>query len=150
MQNWSPCPAGNYAGGAAAADSGSDSDDASSASSEDSAQLRTRAAAARLRDYGEPAAPAGPARRAAGGGGVLPSALAALSGVDGPPAFLDPEATRRSVVLHGAGHAPIASSSAAPEAPAAWHGPRGRVPPGQEFDISRLAPPGKARAVAAA
>ncbi len=64
--------------------------------SDDSAARRAKAAAARLRDYGEeeeeagskqaagPAAPAAPA-------GLLPSAAVAFTKVEGPPAFLDPE-----------------------------------------------------------
>lgn len=65
--------------------------------SEDSAARRAKAAAARLRDYGEeeeeaaskPAAR--PAAAAAAPAGLLPSAAAAFTTVEGPPAFLDPE-----------------------------------------------------------
>lgn len=56
--------------------------------SEDSATKRRKAAEAKLKDFGEGAdggasAPAAP--------GLLPSAAAAFTDVDGPPAFLDPE-----------------------------------------------------------
>lgn len=68
--------------------------------SEDSATRRARAAAARVKDYGEgeeaASAPRQPAAGSGGGAqsGLLPSAAAAFTSVEGPPAFLDPEATR--------------------------------------------------------
>ena len=61
--------------------------------SDDSATKRRKAAEARLRDFGEPEggeAASGPAAAPAGGG-LLPSAAAAFTDVNGPPAFLDPE-----------------------------------------------------------
>ncbi|KAL4419696.1 hypothetical protein ABPG75_006794 [Micractinium tetrahymenae] len=68
--------------------------------SEDSAARRAREAAARVKDYGEgeeaASAQQQPARGGGSGaqGGLLPSAVAAFTSVEGPPAFLDPEATR--------------------------------------------------------
>lgn len=104
------------------------SDESSDAESEDSAAARARAAEARLRDHNEPSAP--PASAV-----VLPSAADAFGAVAGPPAFLNPEATRQLLEVHrtAAGSAASAAGTAAEEdAPA----PRQR----QHGDISRLAP----------
>lgn len=114
--------------------SSEDSDAADSDASIDSATARAAAADARLKDYGADEA----AEKPIG----LPSAAEALDQVTSIPAFLDPEATRRLVTdsTHG-------SASAAAKAESAvsgrGHGPKGRIPAGQEFDIARLAPPGK-------
>lgn len=59
--------------------------------------------------------------------------------VDGPPVFLDPEATRQlaSNSRHGLSDEALAALDAA----AAGASGQGRQVPGKDFDISRLAPP---------
>lgn len=66
--------------------------------SADSVTRRARKAAARIVDFEEAAS------KPAAGGGVLPSASAAFTEVDGPPAFLDPEvgAAGCCLVMRGA------------------------------------------------
>jgi hypothetical protein len=66
---------------------------------------------------------------------VLPSALSAFDEVEGPPAFLNPEASRQFATLHPS------SSSARATAPDSDHGKQKRQAPGPDFDISKLAPP---------
>jgi hypothetical protein len=63
-----------------------------------------------------------------------------LPQVEDAPEFLNPEATRPIVTstTHGL---VAAATSAAPAARGPRHGPKGRVPAGQEFDIAKLAPP---------
>lgn len=101
------------------------SDESSDAESEDSAAARARAADARLRDRNEPSAPAVAV--------ALPSAAAAFDAVAGPPAFLNPEATRKLPEMARAAAAAGGAAAAEADAPAA---PRQR----QHGDISRLAP----------
>lgn len=73
--------------------------------SEDSATRRAKAAAARLRNYGEeeeagskPAAE--PTAGLAAPTGLLPSAAAAFTSIEGPPAFLDPEVRGLALKLY--------------------------------------------------
>ncbi|KAL6752606.1 hypothetical protein V8C86DRAFT_576849 [Haematococcus lacustris] len=103
---------------------------------------RALEAEAKLKDYGERQQPVKAA-------GLLPSALSAFDEVSGPPEFLDPEAIRpmATAAAHLSGQLLVGGGPAAPDpgmgAEAGWHGPKGRIPPGQTFDIARLAPPGK-------
>ncbi|PRW33695.1 PHD finger 3 [Chlorella sorokiniana] len=113
--------------------------------SEDSAARRAKAAAARLRDYGEeeeagskPAA--GPAAAAAPTG-LLPSAAAAFTKVEGPPAFLDPEATRPlAVAVHRAVNHVGADGGALPDPRSANQLLNKRGQAAGEWDVSQMAP----------
>lgn len=58
--------------------------------SDDTATRRRKEAEARLRDYGEGEAE-GNGTTSGPAAGLLPSAAAAFTDVDGPPSFLDPE-----------------------------------------------------------
>eukprot|EP00208_Stichococcus_sp_RCC1054_P005309 CAMPEP_0206141326 /NCGR_PEP_ID=MMETSP1473-20131121/12551_1 /ASSEMBLY_ACC=CAM_ASM_001109 /TAXON_ID=1461547 /ORGANISM="Stichococcus sp, Strain RCC1054" /LENGTH=306 /DNA_ID=CAMNT_0053535845 /DNA_START=120 /DNA_END=1040 /DNA_ORIENTATION=- len=127
--------------------SGSDSDD--------SYVQRRRAAEERLRDYGEEAVSsglAGPSGATERDGSdsarpLLPAAIDALTQLEGPkPAFLNPEATR-----------PVAQSihrhrrpppKPVEEAPA--HKGRRKRGPGEDWDISMMAPKAKGEAPAQA
>lgn len=113
----------------------SDSEPTSS-SSVDSATLRAREAEARLQDYGGEASSSG----------ALPSALAAFNDVNGPPAFLNPEATRQIArsTAHAAG---VGKSGNKVEQSAADKAAASSRTPGENFDISRLAPPLKVRSL---
>ncbi|MEW5308895.1 MAG: hypothetical protein WDW38_000816 [Sanguina aurantia] len=111
---------------------GEDSEDyESSEESVDSATMRAREADLRLRDHGEEVS-SGAGRQA-----QLPSAFDMFDEVAGPPTFLDPESTRPLAASRTHGFDVVA-----PSAPVstAWHGPRGNIAPGQEFDLARLAP----------
>ncbi|KAI7836123.1 hypothetical protein COHA_010002 [Chlorella ohadii] len=114
--------------------------------SDDSAARRAKAAAARLRDYGEeeeeagskqaagPAAPAAPA-------GLLPSAAVAFTKVEGPPAFLDPEATRPlAVAVHRAVSHVAADGGPLPDLRSANQLLNKRGQAAGEWDVSRMAP----------
>ncbi|KAG2500810.1 hypothetical protein HYH03_001572 [Edaphochlamys debaryana] len=118
----------------------SDSDSAeSSEESVDSATLRAAEAAARLRDYGEPAVTSKAAPKS-----LLPSALDLLDSVEGPPTFLDPEAIRplASASLHGLSEEELARMAG----PGPGAGGKARQAPGRDFDVSKLAPPLKGQA----
>jgi hypothetical protein len=124
------------ASGSGASPANSSDSAASSERSLDSAEARAQAAAARLRDFGE----------SVGGGGnggnsdgpkklALPSALDAFDEVGGPPAFLDPEATRKLPTALLTGRQGDAAAAAA-----AGAGSSRQQQPGPDADISRLAP----------
>lgn len=110
----------------------SDEDCDSSFDSDDSAKIRALEASARLRDYGDSGNKAETAS-------ALPPVASIFSEVEGPPSFLDPEATRplATSIHHGEGTRATGRGGNNRDK---WHGPKGRVPPGQDFDISRLAP----------
>ncbi|GAB4817253.1 hypothetical protein N2152v2_004299 [Parachlorella kessleri] len=112
----------------------------SDAESEDSATRRRKAAEARLRDFGEPEREKqDDAGSAAAAAGLLPSAAAAFTDVGGPPAFLDPEATRPLAV---GSHRTIDRVGTGAAAADAEHekqaGGGGKAKPG--WDISKMAP----------
>lgn len=104
-----------------------DSDEESSSSSVDSAAERAEAAAKRLRDYGS--------KDDTATSSALPSALDAFGTVAGPPAFLDPEATRQVArsAMHGSAVAAGSKATGRAADPSAG--------PGLDFDVARLAPP---------
>ncbi|KAG1657958.1 hypothetical protein FOA52_004729 [Chlamydomonas sp. UWO 241] len=104
--------------------------DSSADDSLDSAQRRAVEAEARLRDFHKEE------RRAPTT--ALPSAFSAFGEVDGPPAFLDPEATRQLARAPASlGRSGLAADgSAGSGAP----GAAGRMKPGADFDLSLLAP----------
>ncbi|KAL4856946.1 hypothetical protein ACK3TF_002648 [Chlorella vulgaris] len=103
--------------------------------SDDSTARRAKAAEARLKDFGEEAAAQQP------GAAALPSAVAAFTSVEGPPAFLDPEATRPlAVAVHrevnnvGAGGGPPPD----PHSMNRLTNKRGQAV--GEWDVSQMAP----------
>jgi len=91
----------------------------------DSAEVRAREAEAKLKDYA-----VNEQRKA----GALPSALDAFDEVDGPPAFLDPEATRPLAASTHTHHQGAAGADGGPGKD------KKRQAPGPDFDISKLAP----------
>lgn len=113
--------------------------------SKDSATRRAREAAARLKDYGEEeeggeAATSKPAAAGAAAG-LLPSATAAFGKVDGPPAFLDPEATRQlATVVHRPVSNVGADGGALPNPASANRLLNKRGQAAGEWDVSRMAP----------
>mmetsp|Transcript_13624 Transcript_13624/g.29194 ORF Transcript_13624/g.29194 Transcript_13624/m.29194 type:complete len:242 (+) Transcript_13624:132-857(+) len=105
-------------------ESSDDSED--SDSSVDSAALRAAEAEARLKDF----------EKAAGDTGrALPSALAAFDEVDGPPSFLDPEATRPLAASRLHGMPDVLAAEGTGKGGKVWQ------EKGPDFDISVLAPP---------
>eukprot|EP00798_Chlamydomonas_sp_ICE-L_P030060 gene30060-35029_t len=107
-----------------------DSDSYSDSESVDSAAERVAAAEARLKYFGNKS-PTGLMSKS-----LLPSPLDILNEVDGPPGFLDPEATRQ--LVQGRAHT---HEQAAPSATAG--ATKVKQKPGPGFDISKLAPPPK-------
>jgi len=112
------------------------SDSDASEDSLDSAEVRAAEAAQKVKDYEASNKPKS----------LLPSALDAFEEVDDEPEFLNPEATRPipTSATHGlvaAGGAGAAAGGGKPGSKR--HGPKGRVPDGQAFDIAKLAPPVK-------
>ncbi|EFN53831.1 hypothetical protein CHLNCDRAFT_136569 [Chlorella variabilis] len=108
--------------------------------SEDSAVQQAREAAARLKDYGEDleAATAQQPRAAAG---ALPSAAAAFNSVDGPPAYLDPEATRPlAVAVHKAVNNVGADGGSLPDPHSQNRLMNKRGQAVGEWDVSQMAP----------
>lgn len=101
--------------------------------SEDSAVVRRREAEQRIKDTTTSAAPAA----------VLPLPGQAFDEVDGPPAFLDPEATRpladslhRRKIQHQREQAALAAQAARAHSQAPQQSGQG----GDDWDISRMAP----------
>ncbi|PSC70050.1 PHD finger 3 [Micractinium conductrix] len=108
---------------------GSDSESA------DSVTRRARKAAARIVDFEEAAS------KPAAGGGVLPSASAAFTEVDGPPAFLDPEATRPlAAAVHRAVVNVGADGGALPDPGSANQHKNKRGQAAGDWDVSQMAP----------
>ncbi|CAD7704668.1 unnamed protein product [Ostreobium quekettii] len=113
----------------------SDSEDSSTEESVDSATLRAREAEERLVDYGQSRQPPSPKSS------LLPSVAALFSKVDGPPAFLDPEATRPLAKNPRHGALPFPQGAApAGEAPKSNRKERRKATPEGEFDVANLAP----------
>ncbi|GMH35903.1 hypothetical protein BSKO_03771 [Bryopsis sp. KO-2023] len=115
-------------GGGVPVGESSDSDEGSSESSYDDGLGEAGGAQNILEDYGE--------KNNEGEAGILPSPADVFSEIEGIPDFLDPEATRPLAVNphHGAAVRPAGVEKTNP-APA-----KKRKKPGENFDISSLAP----------